>query len=654
MIFNRIWKKFTFALLIVTILPIGYFGYKNLQDARTGVINDTLKTIFLNCVTRAKDIERSFLNAYSDINYLRSNLVMQFYMDNEKKGKINKEYWKVFLEQEFMIFLSLKPGYSRIGFLDEYGMEVAVVYKSGKNIIAVSEEKKRNRLTSAYYEQAAIQDKFGIAAIPMRSSVDPGLDLKSITLIRYATKVFNKDGEPKGVIFLDLDGSEIHNSLSNTSYKKRRPAAMITSAGNFIYSPFEEEELDTARTQYDYNIATKFPSEIVAQILSGRPGIIADNPDYLFAFSPVFPKTNDRKNFYVVFDRFSHDRFNPMLNTVKRKYFLASMFVIFCCVGIALMVSQALTRNIEKLREGTDNLKENHFNFRLDIRSGDEIEVLANAYNEMADALQDYSESLESKVEERSRHIQKVESRLMQAEKLAAVGFLAAGVAHEINNPIAIIITRLELMKKAFDKGKIDNIREDINVLHNHAVRIGRITSDLLTFSRMKSSVCEPVELNEIIKRVVSLVELPLKKKKIALNLSLEDNIPSVWANTQGIDQVIYNIVYNAYQATDDKGSIWISTSKYDDENIVVKIKDDGRGIGKDSLERIFEPFYTTKEVGQGTGLGLSISYGLIHDFGGSISVESEIGVGTLFTIILKTASAGKMISDVQSEKIIS
>ncbi|MDH5541678.1 MAG: ATP-binding protein [Nitrospinota bacterium] len=638
--FNRIWKKFAFVLLVVSILPIGYFGYQNLKDARSSVIEDTLKTIFLNCVTRGKDIERSFLNAYSDINYLRSNLVMQFYTDNEKKGEGVKDYWKVFLEQEFMIFLSLKPGYSRIGFLDEYGMEVVVVFRSGKNMIALSEDKKRNRLTSAYYEQAAIQDKFGIAAIPMRSSVDPGLDLKSITLIRYATKVFDREGRPQGVIFLDLDGSEISNSLSNTTFKKRRPAAMITSAGNFIYNPFAEEEENISRVQYDYNINTKFPSDVVAQILSGRPGIIADNPDYLFAFSPVFPKANDHKYFYVIFDRYAHDRFNPMLDTIKRKYILASILVMIFCIGAALLVAQALTRNIEKLQEGTKNLKDNRFNFRLDIRSGDEIEALAKAYNLMADALQDYSESLESKVEERSRHIQKVESRLMQAEKLAAVGFLAAGVAHEINNPISIIITRLELMMKAFDKGKLDGIRDDLNVLHNHAIRIGRITSDLLTFSRMKSNVCESVDLNAVITRVVNLVEMPLNKKKISLKLELEEKLPEVWANTQGIDQVVYNIVYNAFQATDVGGNIWISTARHDDDNIEIKIRDNGKGISKDSIERVFEPFYTTKEVGQGTGLGLSISYGLIQDFGGSISVESEIGVGTLFTIILAAASS--------------
>jgi len=198
-------------------------------------------------------------------------------------------------------------------------------------------------------------------------------------------------------------------------------------------------------------------------------------------------------------------------------------------------------------------------------------------------------------------------------------------------------VTRLEIIRKALEKGDTEKLRGDLDTLYNHAQRIAQITGNLLTFSRESPSKIELVDVNDAVERVVSLINPQLRKKGIELETLPAPGLKHVRASVAGIEQVVYNIAYNAYQATERGGKIKIITRKSDDGKIEIVISDTGRGMTKEDSEHIFEPFFTTKEVGEGTGLGLSISYGHIQNFGGSINVESEPDMGTTFTISLLT-----------------
>lgn len=640
--FNQIWKKFSIALLIVAFIPIGYFGYQDLEAAKSSVLDETLRMIFLNCETRAKEIERIFSNAQADINYLRASFVIQMLPDfsntNNKVEFDTPFYWKSLVEREFKLFLSVKEGYSRIGYLDAYGSEIVEVFKNSGQVFLLKEHQKRNRVTSTHFVEAARQEGYGVAAIPMRITVDPNMDLRGVTLIRYATKVFDRNGKPAGVIYIDLNGSEIYYALSHTSLEQKRPAALTFHKGNYIFNPFLEQKQGIPPEPLPKNVNDEFSYQIAEQILSGRRGIIEDEEKDLFAYRAIYPQIGNSELFYVVYDRQPRSKITERLNKIKNKYLVGAVGAFLLCIVVAVGVSRRLTRNLAKLREGVENIRQHRLNYRLNIRSHDEIESLANAYNMMAESLKEYSDSLEKKVEERSERIRQVEHKLMQVEKMAAIGFLSAGVAHEVNNPISIIITRLELIKKAVERGQVDKIRKDLDVLYNHATRVGKITGDLLAFSRQSSSECSAVELNTIINRVISLTEFTIRKKRIELHKALAPDLPLVWANASKLEQAIYNIIYNSYQATDPGGKITIKSMPNENRGSLLEIADTGRGIAKDTIKHIFEPFFTTKEMGEGAGLGLSISYGIIQEFGGTINVQSNPGKGTIFTIILGSA----------------
>ncbi len=644
-LYNRIWKKLTLALLLVTFVPIGYFQYQELNTTRDSIEDRETRLVFQNTLTRSKGVEDAFKNVLSDVNYLRSSLAIEYLVNVPGREPTGLLYWKSLVEREFYNFLSLRPGYSSVGLLDEFGNERLVMFKNGDNIITVPQAKLVNRLTSTYYVEAALQNGYGIAAIPMYSMVSPHGDTSSQPLIRFATKMFSRSGKPSGVVYADLDSSKILKTLSRISFEGKRKAAMVFQNGNYIYNPFKAAATGQESIE-ERNIRKDYSSEVVAQILSGRTGLITDDPDYIFAFRPIYLQSGNKDFYYVVYDRYPRTDFIPEMDKIKKEYLISLAEALFLCLFVAWIVSYTLTRDLEKLRQGVEQIRQRRLDHRLKIRSGDEIESLANAYNMMADFLQEYSQSLENKVEERSSHIKQVERKLMQAEKLAAIGFLAAGVAHEINNPISILITRLELMKKDIDKGKMDTLKKDIEVLYNHSVRIGGIATNLLTFSRNASTEVTDGDVNEVAERVLSLIEMPIKKKGVTVLRELEPGLPKARLNVSGIEQVIYNVVHNAFQATDAGGTITVKSGLDANGGIVLTVSDTGHGIKPEVLDHIFEPFFTTKEVGSGTGLGLAISYGLVKDAGGFINVESEPGVGTVFSIHLARALTTPVLAD--------
>jgi len=234
--------------------------------------------------------------------------------------------------------------------------------------------------------------------------------------------------------------------------------------------------------------------------------------------------------------------------------------------------------------------------------------------------------------------LKETEQRIQQTEKLVAIGQLAAGVAHEINNPLGVILCHTDLIKE--ENKDNDEIFYDINTIERHTKNCKRIVADLLDFSRNGESQIErePGSVNDCIETVLSMVGQQFKKNQINLTCTLEPDLPHCLMDNRRIQQVLVNLIMNGVYAAGKKGNISIVT-RFENEQILISIEDDGLGIDKEILDKIFDPFFSTKDPGQGTGLGLSVSYGIIREHDGEIKVQSTLGHGARFTVIIPVTS---------------
>ncbi len=227
-----------------------------------------------------------------------------------------------------------------------------------------------------------------------------------------------------------------------------------------------------------------------------------------------------------------------------------------------------------------------------------------------------------------------VEHRIQHTEKLIALGQLAAGVAHEINNPLGIILCYTDLLKD--DLGKMPQKVEDIKTIEKHARNCQKIVTDLLSFASNQRTTRQLTSINSIIEEVVAMVAHQFKKDNISIALELAPDCPTLNMDADKMKQVIMNLLMNAAQAAVGEGEIIVSTHyRKQTGQIKIIVKDNGQGIPEDMLDKIFDPFFTTKAPGKGTGLGLSLSYGIVREHGGEIFAESEPGKWTEFTILL-------------------
>jgi two-component system NtrC family sensor kinase len=248
------------------------------------------------------------------------------------------------------------------------------------------------------------------------------------------------------------------------------------------------------------------------------------------------------------------------------------------------------------------------------------------------------AQTVVNRIKKADLEIEDVIAKTEHASKMASIGRLASGVAHEINNPLAIINEKAGLMKDILEvSDSLEPSKEKfmslINGIAESVNRCRTITHRLLGFSRRMEISHETVDINDALKEVISFLDKEILYRNIRLELNLQKDLPKVITDKGQVQQVFLNIINNAIDAVREEGQINVSSQVKNNRFIRVSVRDNGLGIPKENLKHIFEPFYTTKEKGKGTGLGLSISYGIMQKLRGTIYVESEVNRGTTFTI---------------------
>jgi len=362
-------------------------------------------------------------------------------------------------------------------------------------------------------------------------------------------------------------------------------------------------------------------------------------------------KLNDLYNEDVSIFSLALGNIDNLARGIRDSYVWALLILIFLSIGIAYWIAGIIVKPIMDLITGMHKLGDGNLDYKIAVKSNDEIGALQTGFMAMAvrlklahDALEKERDSLELKVEERTKDLEEsqtylieinqelkqIQGQLIQSAKMAAIGLLAGGVAHEINNPLTGVLNNVELIKlemSAKNNFSPADFKGLLDIIEESALRCKRIVQGLLEFSHVGKGSPEPALINEVLEKTITLAanEMRLENIRIVKELAPGRNLVRIDVNR--FRQAILDIINNARWALRNKAQaeLKIRTLLSEDKMfVIIEISDNGCGIEKNNLAHIFEPFFTTKKVGEGTGLGLSISYQIIKELNGILEAESE------------------------------
>lgn len=331
--------------------------------------------------------------------------------------------------------------------------------------------------------------------------------------------------------------------------------------------------------------------------------------------------------------------------------FVSAVVALLVAASVGMLLHRLIYVPLNDLEAGAKKFGQGDLDHRIPVRGDDDFGHVADAFNHMTVALkqsmsetQNLVQTLETKVEQKSQALQIAQAEVIQGEKLAAIGLLASGIAHELNNPLTGVLTFTSLLRKNMADGTPD--AEDLDLVIRETKRCAGIIRRLLDFAREKVPVKGYFNLNRLIEDTVHFVDRPASLQQVEISTHLAADLPEIWGDADLIKQVLLNVIVNGEQAIEGAGQVIVSSRIYQGAQppapgmapgplVEVSIQDTGCGIPESNLKRIFDPFFTSKEVGKGTGLGLSVSYGIIKSHGGGIQVDSVVGSGTTFRIYL-------------------
>ena len=447
-------------------------------------------------------------------------------------------------------------------------------------------------------------------------------------MIKAAAPVFGYDGSLIGVLYggnlLNRDYQIVDRIkeivYQGVKYKRKDIGTATIFQGDLrISTNVKGEDGDRA-------IGTRVSEEVYEQVLlKGLPWIdraFVVNSWYIAAYEPI--KDIKGKIVGILYVGILEDKFVDM----QKRAIAIFLGITFAGMAVALIASSFLANGvlqpIKHLVSASHQWAKGNLDYRVKTTRKDEIAELAETFNLMASSLRERDEQLKEYARQ----------QIMKSERLATLGQLAAGVAHEINNPLGAVLMYTHLALE--DLEERDALRTNLERAVTEASRCKNIVKGLLDFARQTEPKVEESDVNVTLERTLAVVENQALFQNVKITKVVCRSLPKVVMDVGQIQQVFTNIVLNAAEAMEGKGELTVTTRMAaDNEYVEIEFTDTGCGIQPESREKIFDPFYTTKEIGHGTGLGLSISHGIIARHNGTIEVKSEPGKGTSFLIRL-------------------
>ena len=539
--------------------------------------------------------------------------------------------------QEFLIRVFLRRDrIAQVGLFDAGGQLTASVFVDDPEAFARQEPQFRRHDTVAAEEVEDFQRRAAelLSQVPERRAYAVSAPYLTRVRRRPAVVVAARAlGTRAGGLAAELGLEELSQRLAARGVGNER-IFLLDGAGRLLLDGEPERE----RRQEDFT--GKLPGVVGAK-RTGLADYEEEGRAWLGAFSPV-----PELGWVAVVARPREAALEP-LHSLTRSTFGVLGLTLVGVLALAPMLARALARPIARLAEGARELARGNLAHRIGLKRRDELGDLARAFNDMGQALEQahrellgFNEQLAAQVEERTRELQQTQVQLSRSQRLAAMGDLAAGMAHEMNNPLASVLGNVQLM--LMDLPPEDPSRRMLGTVHQQAQRIASIVRELQLLSERQQLGRLPLDLHQMLQRVLESRDAELNQVGVQVDCRFHPGEVKVLGDTQALGDVFGRLLGNALNAMRDRAerNLVLSTQVVDAELVRVEMRDTGRGIAREHLERIFNPFFTTKQQWTGKGLSLAVCHRVIEDHGGSITLDSHEGVGTTVILVLPAAPA--------------
>ena len=612
--FKHIRTKFVIILLIIGLLPLLIGTTIYLTTSKNERISEKEHRLLQELSHVSFAIESIFLKAQTNL-LLAAESPAFFRYFTERKRRADREYEQVKTLRQLQLLFP--EAISVTAFTDVAGNEITkVVVKQ-----IASHEKLSSIINAPFYVPGLSQPPGGVY------QGEPYLNRETNRwVIPFVAPVHDK-GKIMGLLYFDLN-LEYFSEKLKWNLSSGNHAFLLGRSGKILAQTIIAIGETAGLPNISYLDQSPLFHRILGNILRGDSGAerftTTKGRDYLVSYQPIPSSV-----WSILVLTPYRESFQDILPLDQ---FLLIFLVTFVLIIIfTFYMGKKLSDPVKDVVTGTQIIASGDFTYRIKTNLNDELGELARSFNKMAEYLQKTYQDLKS-----------ASAQLTQSAKLAAVGELAAGVAHELNQPLMVIRGHAQ---ELLDEVSVpEKITKDLKLIEKQTGRMMRIIDHLRAFARQSSGAFEPVNLNNTINDSFTLISQQLKNNNIEIIKELDDSIPRIWGDPNKLEQVFLNLMTNSKDAMEDMGhgKLTVKTQpvldKTSNENrkvtgALVLFSDTGAGIANDIIDKVFDPFFTTKEVGKGTGLGLSISYSILEDHGGSITAESNEGAGTTFRL---------------------
>lgn len=633
--FLSIREKLLVAFILSALLPLVIGGFYALHFSSSTLKEALLGELTREVTGRASALEQTIKDVEGDLLFLTRLPTLRDYAEHMRPhGAYEDDEMRTSALEAFLNFAKYRTGIYQIRFLDEQGWERLRVDTIRGEAAMTPVDRLQNK-SDRYYFQKSIQLKEDeIYISPMDLNQEFGkVEEPQKLVVRFATPLIDEEGERKGLVIINLFASDLLDWVRSLENRPGIKTFFVNSDGSYVFKTADGEN-EYASLYSNGNELERVPA---AELFSGRSGKIEDKEHFLI-YSPVFYRSQGGPFWVIALQYPKGLILSPLA------IFIGGLVIIGVIIaGVELVLGRIaagqFTGPILAIHREAEKIGRGDYNVRLEIETHDELQRLAEAVNAMAAKIRNllereksWSRLLQEEVERTKRELEESMRRIYQMEKMASLGALSAGIAHEIGNPLGAIKTVIQAVDEQTTPG------EQKIYLERIVSEIDRLSGFLRTFHSFvapSEKQFVPCRLSEIAKNVILLVAKEAANQKVSIREMFSET-PDIWGDPNQIQQVLLNLFVNAFSAMPEGGTLAVKIAAWgkDSSKASLSVTDTGHGIPQENLTRIFNPFFTTRPGG--SGLGLAIVHKIVEEHGAEIHVKSELGKGSTFKIVFR------------------